>query len=60
MRRCSGKGLHFAMTGDPRGFSRVTAGFPSYDGEFRVPFVLAQASPVFRSSCEGKLGIVLE
>ena len=34
-----GKGLHLAMTGEPRGFSRVTAGFSSYDGEFRMPLV---------------------
>ena len=60
MRRCSGKGLHLAMTGEPRGFSRVTAGFSSYDGEFRMPFVLAQASSIFHSCCEGKLGIALE
>jgi len=60
LRRCSGKGLHLAMTGEPRGFSRVTAGFSSYDGEFSLPLVLAQASPVFHSSCEGKLGIALE
>ena len=25
------------MTGEPRGFSGVTAGFSSYDGEFTVP-----------------------
>ena len=60
LRHCSGKGLHLAMTGEPRGFSRVTAGFSSYDGEFRMPLVLAQASPIFHSSCEGKLGIALE
>ena len=36
LRRCSGKGLHLAMTGDPRGFSRVAAGFSSYDGEFMI------------------------
>ena len=30
------------------------------DGEFRLPLVLAQASPIFHSSCEGKLGIALE
>src|SRR5574337_308102 len=60
LRRCSGKGLHLAMTGEPRGFSRVTAGFSSYDGEFRMPLVLAQGSPIFHSSCEGKLGIALE
>src|SRR5574342_125739 len=40
------------------GFSRVTAGFSSYDGEFRMPLVLAQASPIFHSSCEGKLGMI--
>jgi len=60
LRRCSGTGLHLAMTGEPRGFSRVAAGFSSYDGEFRLPLVLAQASPIFHSSCEGKLGIALE
>src|SRR5574337_1277331 len=60
LRRCSGKGLHLAMAGEPRGFSRVAAGFSSYDGEFRLPLVLAQASPIFHSSCEGKLGIALE
>ena len=32
----------------------------SYDGEFRMPLLLAQASPIFHSSCEGKLGIALE
>ena len=56
----AGKGLHLAMTGEPRGFSRVTAGFSSYDGEFRLPLVLAQASPIVHSSSEGKLGIALE
>src|SRR5574337_531828 len=60
LRRCSGKGLHLAMTGEPRGFSGVAAGFSSYDGEFRMPLVLAQGSPIFHSSCEGKLGIALE
>ena len=42
LRRCSGKGLHVAMTGEPRGFSRVAVDFSSYDGEFRMPLVLAQ------------------
>ena len=60
LRRCSGTGLHLAMTGEPRGFSRGVAGFSNYDGEFRMPLVLAQASPIFHSSCEGKLGIALE
>jgi len=42
LRRCSGKGPHVAMTGEPRGFPRVAAGFSNYDGEFRMPLVLAQ------------------
>ena len=58
--RCSGKGLHLAMTGEARGFSRVVSGFSNYDGEFRMPLVLAQGSPIFHSSCERKLGIALE
>ena len=33
------KGPHLAMTGEPRGFSRVTAGFLSYDWEFREPLI---------------------
>ena len=44
LRHCSGKGLHLAMTGEPRGFSRVAAGFSSYDGEFRMPLVFAKGS----------------
>ena len=60
LRRCSGKGLHLAMTGEPRGFSRVTSGFSSYDGAFRLPLVLGQASPIFHASCEGKLSFALE
>ena len=58
--RCSGKWLHLEMMSEPRGFSRVAAGFSSYDGEFRIPLVLAQGSPIFHSSWEGKLGIALE
>ena len=60
LRRCSGKGLHLAMMGEPGGFSRVGTGFSSFDGEFRMPLVLAQGSPIFHSSCQGKLEIALE
>ena len=60
LKRFSGKGLHLAMTGEPRGFSRVAAGFSSYVGEFMLPLVLALGSPVFHSSCAGELGIALE
>ena len=45
-RRCKEKGPHLAMTGEPRGFSQVVAGFSSYDGELRKPLVLAQGSPI--------------
>ena len=57
--RCSGQGPHLALMGDPRGFSRVSAGFSSYDVEFRLPIVLAQGSPIFHSICEGELAIAL-
>ena len=32
---------HLAMTGEPRGFSRVVAGFSSYDGDLSRPRGLA-------------------
>ena len=43
-----------------RGFSRVAAGFSSYDGHLRLPLGLALGSPIFPSGCEGKLGVALE
>ena len=48
------------MTEEPRVFSRVAAGFSSYDGELRMPLVLAQGSPIFHLSWDGELGIALE
>ena len=42
LRRCSGKGPHLAMTGEPRGFSWVSVRFSSSDGEIREPLVLAR------------------
>ena len=54
------KGPHLAMTGEPRGFSRVMAGFLRYDWKFRLPLVLAQGSPIFHSSYEAELGIAPE
>ena len=57
--RCSRKGPHLALTGEPRGFSRVLAGFSSYDVEFRFPLVLAQGSTIFHLICEGELAIAL-
>ena len=58
--RCSGQGPHLAMTGEPRGFSRVAMGLLTYDGEFRLPLVLAQGRAIFHSRCEGELGVALE
>ena len=34
--------------------------FSSYDGDFRLPLVLGQGSPIIHSSCEGELGVALE
>ena len=33
--------------------------FSNYNGEYRLPLVLAQGSPIIHSSCEGELGIAL-
>ena len=60
LRRCRGQGPHLAMTGEPRGVSRVVAGFSSFDGEYSLPHVLAQGSPIFHSSFKGELGIAHE
>ena len=60
LRRCSEKGLHLVVTGEPLGFSRVAAGFSRHDGEFRMPLVLAQGSLFVHSSFEAELGIALE
>ena len=42
LRRRPGQGSHLAKRWEARGFSRVAVGFSSYDGEFRLPLVLAQ------------------
>ena len=60
LRRHSGQEAHLAKTLEPRGFSRVAAGFSSYDGDFRLPLVLAPRSLIFHSSCEGKQRVALE
>ena len=46
LRRCSGKGPHLEMTGEPRGLSGVAARFSSSDWELREPLVLPQGSPI--------------
>ena len=59
--RCRpGQGPHLAKRWEPRGFTRVAAGFSSYDGDLRLPLGLALGSPIFPSGCEGKLGVALE
>ena len=60
LRRHSGQEAHIAKTLEPRGFPRVSAGFSSYDGDLRLPLGLGLGSPIFPSSCEGKLGVALE
>ena len=54
------EGLIFRRGGNHVVFSRVAAGFSSYDGDLRLPLGLALGSPIFPSSCEGKLGDALE
>ena len=56
LRCCSGKGIHLAMTGEPRGFSRVVAGFLSYDGDLREPPMLAQGTPISIRGAGGSWG----
>ena len=53
LRRRSGQGPHLSKTWEPRGFSRVAAGFSTYDGDFRLPLVSAwEAQTSFRVAKE--------
>ena len=58
LRRCIGKVPFQAMTGEPRGFSRVAAGSSSYDGKLREPLVLAQGSPISIWVARGSWGLL--
>ena len=60
LRHCTGQVPHLSKMLEPRGFSRVVAGFSSYARDFRLPLVLGLGSPNFHSRCEGKLGVALE
>ena len=60
LRRRRVQGPHLAKCWEPRGFSRVAAGFSSFDGDLRLPLGLALGSPIFPSNFEGKLGVALE
>ena len=57
-RRCSGKGPHLAMMGEPRGFSRVAAGFSSYKGEQREPLIVPQGSQISIRVASGIWGLL--
>ena len=57
LRRHSGQEAHLAKTLEPLGFSRVAAGFSSYDGDLRLPFGLALGSPIFPSSGRESWGL---
>ena len=52
------KGPHLAMTGDPRGFSRVAAIFSSYDEELREPLVLPQGNLISIRVMRGSWGLL--
>ena len=60
LRRCSGQGPHLEKKLETRGLSRFAARFSSYEGDFRIPLVLAQGGPNFHSSCKGKQGLAVE
>ena len=60
LRRRTGQGPHLAKTLKPPRFSRVAAGFSSFDEDFRLPLGLALGSPISHSSSEGNLGVALE
>ena len=60
LRRRRGQGPHLAKRWEPRGLSRVAAGFSSYDGDLSLPLGLALGSPNLPSGCDGKLGVALE
>ena len=49
LRRRRGQGPHLAKRWEPRGFSRVAAGFSSFDGYLSLPLGLALGSPTFPS-----------
>ena len=46
------------MRGEPRDFSRVLAGFWSYDGELREPLVWPQGSPVSIRVVRGSVALL--
>ena len=58
LRRYSGKGPHLAMTGEPRGFSPVVAGFSTYDEELREPLVLPPGSSISIRVARGSCGLL--
>ena len=60
LRRRRREGPHLAKRWEPRGFTRVAAGFSSYDGYLRLPLVLALGRPNFPPRFEGKLGVASE
>ena len=57
-RHFSEKGPHLAMMGESRGFSRVVAGFLSYDGDLREPPMLAQGTPISIRAAMGSWGLL--
>ena len=58
LRRCSRKGPHLAMLGEPLGFSRFAPRFSRYDGELREPLVWPQGSPISIQFARGSWGLL--
>ena len=56
LRRLRGQGPHLAKTWEPRGFSRVAAGFSSYGGDFHASSFVGPGKPNRPFDWRGKAG----
>ena len=54
---CRGKGPHLTLMEEPCGFSRVVAGFSSYDDEHREPLMLPQRNSISFRVARGSWGL---
>ena len=55
LRRCGGQGPHAEKTMEPRGFSRVAAGFSIFDEDFRLSLQINDLRALPNSYPEGKI-----
>ena len=60
---CSGKGPHFVIMGESRGFFRAVVRrvriLSSYDGEIREPFVWSHGSQISLRFASGSVALLL-